>query len=281
MKIAWYSYGSYFDFNRFEWFLGDSLMALGHEVLVDFPGLPQDFDLALSLKFTGIAEKRSKLLFYWSEDDPRDATDGMSREALNPIYDCVLTPSRTSLEKYLAKHVRAFPFVFCAPRSELLSKIPPHRRSLDVTFIGREEGREETLQKLGSRVNKPHPILLYPDVLSVYARSKICLDIKHRTTMNGQPLEVDCDLVYDRCFEITAMGALLLAEDHEGLHECWEVGREIQTWKTLDECNEKIDYYLTHEEERESMARSGRDRTLRDHVGERRAEELLKIANKI
>jgi spore maturation protein CgeB len=69
-----------------------------------------------------------------------------------------------------------------------------------------------------------------------------------------------------RLFEATGVGTLLVTDWKKNLHEMFEPGKEVVSYRIPEECVEKIQYYLKHEDEREEIARAGQQRTLRDHT---------------
>jgi len=54
----------------------------------------------------------------------------------------------------------------------------------------------------------------------------------------------------------------------------------VVTYKTADECVEKISWLLDHPKEREDIARAGQARTLREHTFAQRALLLNEIIQK-
>lgn len=78
-------------------------------------------------------------------------------------------------------------------------------------------------------------------------------------------------------FEATGAGSLLITDWKENLSQLFDVGREIESYRSPDELVEKIRYYLGHEPERSGIAAAGQRRTLSDHNYERRMKELLDI----
>lgn len=80
-----------------------------------------------------------------------------------------------------------------------------------------------------------------------------------------------------RLYEATGMGAMLITDFKENLGELFEIGKEVETYNSLEELVEKINYYLKHDEEREKIARAGQERTLKDHTFEVRARKILEI----
>jgi glycosyltransferase involved in cell wall biosynthesis len=80
-----------------------------------------------------------------------------------------------------------------------------------------------------------------------------------------------------RLFETTGVGSFLLTDNLPGIDELFEVGKEVETYDSIDECVDKIKYYLLNEEERENIAKAGQIRTLRDHTYEKRIEKLFEF----
>jgi spore maturation protein CgeB len=80
-----------------------------------------------------------------------------------------------------------------------------------------------------------------------------------------------------RLFETTGVGSFLLTDNLPGIDELFEVGKEVETYDSIDECIDKIKYYLLNEEEREKVAKAGQIRTLKDHTYEKRIEKLFDL----
>lgn len=80
-----------------------------------------------------------------------------------------------------------------------------------------------------------------------------------------------------RLFESTGSGAMLLTDERPNLGEIFQVGAEVVAYRDAQECVDRIQYYLTHEAERASIARAGQARTLADHSFEHRMREMIEI----
>ena len=80
-----------------------------------------------------------------------------------------------------------------------------------------------------------------------------------------------------RLFEATGMGALLLTDWKENLHELFQPEKEVATYRTAEECVDKLHFYQTHEAERERVASAGQRKTLAAHTYRQRMEELLAL----
>lgn len=83
-----------------------------------------------------------------------------------------------------------------------------------------------------------------------------------------------------RLFEATGSGALLITDWKSNLHEMFEAGKEVVAYRTADECLEMVEYYLSHDDERQAIARSGQQRTLSDHTYHHRMQELAAIVER-
>jgi spore maturation protein CgeB len=77
-----------------------------------------------------------------------------------------------------------------------------------------------------------------------------------------------------RLFEATGMGTCLLTDWKTNLHEMFEPDTEVVTYRSAEECVERVNYLLSHENEREAIAAAGQRRTLRDHTFGQRAAQL-------
>ncbi len=80
-----------------------------------------------------------------------------------------------------------------------------------------------------------------------------------------------------RHFEITASGGFMLCYDQPELAEHFEVGKECDVFRNERELLDKIQYYLSHSDERIAIARAGQERTLSHHLCSHRLQTLLRM----
>lgn len=83
-----------------------------------------------------------------------------------------------------------------------------------------------------------------------------------------------------RVFEALGSGALLLTErSSNGLFDLFEDGKHFVTYEhgNVEEAAQKINYYLSHDEEREKIAAAGKEAALTFHTPMARAITLLQI----
>ena len=104
-----------------------------------------------------------------------------------------------------------------------------------------------------------------------FSSAKIVLNNLHPAVING---------VNKRMFEIPACGGFQITSHREAISDLFEIGKEIITYKSLDDLKTKIDYYLDpkNENERKKIIEASHKRVNRDHTYKKRLEELIKIS---
>jgi spore maturation protein CgeB len=82
-----------------------------------------------------------------------------------------------------------------------------------------------------------------------------------------------------RLFEVTGVGSCLITDWKKNLGDYFDDG-EIVSFRSIDECVEKVRWLLNHKEECAAIAKRGQQRTLRDHTYHTRAVQLHEIIMK-
>ena len=86
------------------------------------------------------------------------------------------------------------------------------------------------------------------DMSKIFFLSKINLNITLPSIETGLP---------QRILDIMGSGGFVLTNYQEEIDELFTVGKDIEVFHNLDELIEKINYYLTHEQERLKIAMNG------------------------
>jgi hypothetical protein len=145
-------------------------------------------------------------------------------------------------------------------------------RIYDVGFVGnvarahRKTARARRLELISQRfrVNDWTRPYTPEQVGQVYSQSRIVFN----TSIAGD--------VTMRVFEGTACGALVLTDSvANGLDELFEIGKEIVTYQDDADLLRKLASFVEQNDERESIARAGRKRTLAQHTYTHRAQMML------
>lgn len=198
---------------------------------------------------------------------------------IGSAYHAVTTTYPQVLPKYYRDGIPNVLLTQWAANSETLREpLAAAECEYSVSFVGAAHGnrkrRIEELRKRGIEVScfghgwpagpvraEDMPRIMQSSIISLnFANSKGGNQIKART------------------FEVPGAGGFLLTEYAPGLEKFYAIGKEIEVFRGTDELVEKINYYLVHLEERDSMAHAGFERTSREHTYEIRMKEVLDFA---
>lgn len=238
----------------------------------------------------------------WFVDDPYMTAHTVQ---IAPHYDIVLTHERGTIELYRQQGCLQ---VFHMPLAVNDAVFRPFRAEksyeYEVCFIGvafwnRVELIDSIAVQLSRRklfiaggqwdrlqhypLLKPHIHLdgITPEAAAHYYNgSKLVINM-HRTDVPGKDNQIDAQMtglsVNPRTYDVSACATLQLTDVRDDLFAQYRPGHEIETYNGARELIEKIDYYLTHEEERLRIAMRGLYRTLRDHTMTTRITSLLNL----
>lgn len=79
----------------------------------------------------------------------------------------------------------------------------------------------------------------------------------------------------ERCYGVPACGGFLLSDEREHATRDFMLGKEWISFQNLDDCVDKISYYLKHFAEARDIAERAHLRVMRDHTYTERANSLL------
>ncbi len=102
----------------------------------------------------------------------------------------------------------------------------------------------------------------------VFQASKINLNITMRAIKTGLSL---------RIWDILGCGGFLLTNSQAEIPDFFEIGRDLETYESMDELVEKVRYYLSHEEERVEIAINGYEKMAAHHTYEIRLAQMIKV----
>lgn len=148
----------------------------------------------------------------------------------------------------------------------------------DVSFVGAAYGWRPTLidglRRRGIEVacfgrGWPNGSIANEEMNALYARSRINLGCGGI----GYSHKLLC--LKGRDFEVPMSGAVYLTQDNPELALVFDVGREILTYRDIDDCARVIRATLQDAERADHIRRSARARCLRDHTYRARWEAVL------
>lgn len=106
----------------------------------------------------------------------------------------------------------------------------------------------------------------YTQMPLVFKQSRINLNISLRSIKSGIPL---------RAFDILGSGGFLLSNYQEDFLEYFTPGVDFVCYESEADLLQKLDYYLTHEEERCAIARNGHAKVAAAHTYRDRVRQML------
>lgn len=214
-----------------------------------------------------------------------------------PLYDIVITNKSYEVPLYRQRGARRIllrppTFDLTVHKPEILNEEEKVRYSCDVVFTGTYRlGREKYLrpivesgvdlaiwgsywrERCDDRLLRPHIRgggLAGREYSMSICGAKIGLGLLERALP---------DQVTTRSIEIPACGVFMLAQRTEEHLNLFEEGREAEFFGSETELLSKLTYYLTHEAERDRIAKAGRDRCLRSGYSNHASiEDILGIA---
>lgn len=198
------------------------------------------------------------------------------------LFNLVVTMDKKGYEK---RKKEAFNDVFFFPPAcdSSLYKILNLPKIYDISFVGQCYGRRQkfidTLKRNGINIAtfgygwKNSDRVSQADLIKIYNQSKISLNLSFAS--KGNRIQIK-----GRDFDVPRCGSLLLTKDTEEIAEYYIPGKEIVTYQDANDAAEKIKYYLRNEDEREKIAKNGYERTLKEHIWEKRFSDLFEFAFK-
>ena len=134
----------------------------------------------------------------------------------------------------------------------------PDKPGLDL-YTGNKDLKIEGVYNHG-------PIDHYATAPFVYDKAKININISLRSIHTGIPL---------RCFEILGSGGFLLSNYQADFADCYVDGEDYVSFGSKEDMLGKIEYYLSHEKERQEIAANGLRKTMEDHTYLKRLAQIF------
>ncbi|MDF2667921.1 MAG: hypothetical protein K0R67_227 [Paenibacillus sp.] len=163
-------------------------------------------------------------------------------------------------------------------RVALFDELADYLSDKNVKIIGWWWDRMKHYDKLKDKIQG---YWLSPqDTAKHYSGAKIVINL-HRSaedaSHNHNSRLIPAHSVNPRLFEISACGTLQLVDERPELVHLYTPGVDMISFNSADDLKNKIDYYLTHEEERREIVRRSLFRTVNEHTYKNRLSRLLEL----
>ena len=130
-------------------------------------------------------------------------------------------------------------------------------------------------RELAPLLRNPGARFTYEDFTRIVAGSKINLNL--HSSMSHDGVDPKADAINPRVFEIAACGGFQLCDPCIGLDTLFDFDTELPVYRNITELRGKIDYFLTHPDERKQFVDRAREHALREHTYIHRAQQMLDV----
>ena len=191
-------------------------------------------------------------------------------------FDLCWTSTSDALEKYCVEG--AFPLYLPEGANPEIHRPYEVEKTFDVSFVGQcYENRPAVIAALrdaGIRVEAfgpgwPSGPLPTEEMVRTYSRSRINLGF------GGVAGHKDTFHLKGRDFEVPMSGGLYLTEHCDELDRFFEIGKEIVTYKGMEDLVSKVRWLLANPGEADAIRQAGRRRALSEHTWEMRFDKVF------
>lgn len=169
---------------------------------------------------------------------------------------------REGVERYLVAHQYVGMKLAALERERTLRRLSEH---FPVTLYTRSD--TSSLPHVDCRGG----VRTLTEMPKVFQASRINLN------MTIRPIETGLS---QRIWDVLACGGFLLTNYQSEIPDYFEIGKELETYESIPELEEKIRYYLAHEDERMEIAIRGYEKVASHHSYEMRLAQMIKILTK-
>ncbi|MFA6630109.1 MAG: glycosyltransferase [Sulfuricurvum sp.] len=208
----------------------------------------------------------------------RKGPDGMYRgmKDVCRYFDLSLTTSKSALIKYEVEGGKARYKPYAA-NPEVYKKLGLEKK-YDVAFVGayygtrpyyinylQANGINIMVKGQGWREGEASP----DEMIEIFNQAKIVLGFA------GVGISDEIFILKGRDFEVPLTGSFYMTQRHHELNEYFTLGYDIETYETKEELLQKVQYYLSHEVEREKIAEQGYQKSLTHYTAKAAYEKIF------
>jgi ubiquinone/menaquinone biosynthesis C-methylase UbiE len=220
-----------------------------------------------------------------------------SREIPFASYDIVVSSFPHFVDAFRKAGLTSYyqPLAFDRRMLDLVGMRPYEARDIEVSFVGGISSAHHHGTVLLEQLARSTPLQIWgygaehlaPGSVGasrhrgeVWGTQMFDLLSRSKITVNRHSEAAAHNANNMRLFEATGAGALLITDYKANLHELFELEREVVSYRSVEECIEKIRYYQAHPEEAARIAAAGQHRTLTQHSYSRRMRKSAEILNR-
>lgn len=103
----------------------------------------------------------------------------------------------------------------------------------------------------------------------IFQCSKINLEIVHKSIRSD---------ITVRTYDAMGLGGFVICNYQTEIPSYFTIGKEIVAYESIPDLLDKIDYYLSHDDERMEIAKNGQQAVLKNHTYDIRAKQMLEMS---
>lgn len=191
-------------------------------------------------------------------------------------FDLSLTTSKSALIKYIVENSKVMYKPYSA--NPFIYKKLNLDKKYDVVFVGAKYGMRPMyinfLRKNGINVltkgegwdeGSANP----DEMITLFNEAKIILGFA------GVGINDDIFILKGRDFEAPMTGSFYITQYHEELKNYFQLGKDIETYKTKEDLLEKVKIYLQNDKEREEIANNGYLKCINNYTAKASYEKIF------
>lgn len=179
--------------------------------------------------------------FNWFCDDSY-RFDSFSKNVCNLFHYCS-TPEKKYINNYINIGYKNIVYSTWHVNYELYNSCRSPKKDIDISFIGGLHGdRVNYLNYLISnniKIFVPNTKVSFEDMISIFSRSKICLNFTKDSSLNNTQMKA-------RLFEVPATRSLLMSEYTDDILNCFD-HQDLLLFNDKEELLSKISWALTND----------------------------------
>ena len=244
----------------------DEIEVIKNEKIVDIyfderePESMMEFERQTGRKFHTVTNAANKFSHFPAE--PNSKYD----------YDLVYLGAKLPLKKWFFDNV-----LLSLPKKYKVGIFGPYWSLKDNIFrVGSKLSRKMRFRKGADFLDKLRITVPPEEEKQLYSSAKICLNFHEREPDGSQPHYI----LNQRTFKIPACGGFEICDYVPALRKYFDEDEVIMA-HDKDDWFEKIEYFLSHDKQREEIRKKGTQRALRDHTYHNRVKQIIDIYERL
>ena len=199
---------------------------------------------------------------------------------LAPYFDLMVTTYEEFLPKYKAQNTDAMLSTWAVPMQWIKGPKKANECKYEVSFVGASHGdriaKIKKLKRAGIEVacfgfGWANGAIEAEQIPQIFNDSVISLNFANSSGENQ---------IKARVFEVTGSGGFLLTENAKNLDIVFEQD-EIIVFDNIDECIEKVKYFLSNRNKRDNIVLKGFEKTSQNYTYKNRIYEIIEHAEQL